>query len=191
MTSISNIWKQLTSILSNLNYFSLTWSYGSRQRDTTSSGWKFKLNNLAVKWLREMIRQSVLPTHHASIFPAKSTHVVKMAARIEAGASFSNWEEWNKTLENFKSSHQVEFIVLGSKSIAAAKRNRRRLCSTHMITNTLTLIYGFIHSGKSTRRSSGLRLNQPKVRIIKIVSNHPTLISIWHQHPMLTESPCQ
>ena len=36
---------------------------------------------------REMISQSVLPTHHASIFPAKSTRVVKMAARIEAGAS--------------------------------------------------------------------------------------------------------
>ena len=32
-------------------YFSLTWSCGSRQRDTTSSGWKFRLNNLAVKGL--------------------------------------------------------------------------------------------------------------------------------------------
>ena len=32
-------------------WFSLTWSCGSRQRDTTSSGWKFKLNNLAVKGL--------------------------------------------------------------------------------------------------------------------------------------------
>ena len=31
--------------------FSLTWSCGSRQRDTTSSGWKFILNNLAVKGL--------------------------------------------------------------------------------------------------------------------------------------------
>ena len=31
--------------------FSLTWSCGSRQRDTTSSGWKFSLNNLAVKGL--------------------------------------------------------------------------------------------------------------------------------------------
>ena len=31
--------------------FSLTWSCGSRQRDTTSSGWKFRLNNLAVKGL--------------------------------------------------------------------------------------------------------------------------------------------
>ena len=30
-------------------YFLLTWSFGSRQRDTTSSGSKFKLNNLAVK----------------------------------------------------------------------------------------------------------------------------------------------
>ena len=31
--------------------FWLTWSCGSRQRDTTSSGWKFQLNNLAVKGL--------------------------------------------------------------------------------------------------------------------------------------------
>ena len=29
----------------------LTWSCGSRQRDTTLSGWKFRLNNLAVKGL--------------------------------------------------------------------------------------------------------------------------------------------
>ena len=32
--------------------FSLNWSCGSRQRDTTSSGWKLKLNNLAVKGLK-------------------------------------------------------------------------------------------------------------------------------------------
>ena len=32
-------------------YFSLTWSCGSRQRDTTSGRWKFRLNNLAVKGL--------------------------------------------------------------------------------------------------------------------------------------------
>ena len=31
--------------------FSLTWSCGSRQRVTTSSGWIFQLNNLAVKGL--------------------------------------------------------------------------------------------------------------------------------------------
>ena len=31
--------------------FSLTWSCGSRQRDTTSSGWKFRLNNLVVEGL--------------------------------------------------------------------------------------------------------------------------------------------
>ena len=71
---------------------------------------------------KEMIRQSVLPTHHASIFPAKSTCVVKMAARIEASASFSKCEKWNKTFENFKSSHQVEFSVLCSKNLAVANR---------------------------------------------------------------------
>ena len=32
-------------------YVLLTWSCGSRQRDTTSSGEKFKFNNLAVKGL--------------------------------------------------------------------------------------------------------------------------------------------
>ena len=31
--------------------FSLTWSCESRQRDTTSRGWKFQLNNLAAKGL--------------------------------------------------------------------------------------------------------------------------------------------
>ena len=35
-------------------WFSLTWSCGSRKRDTTSSGWKFKLNNLAVKGLKQI-----------------------------------------------------------------------------------------------------------------------------------------
>ena len=52
MTSVSTIWIELTSILSNLNNFALTWSCGSRQRDTTSSGWKFQLNNLAVEGLK-------------------------------------------------------------------------------------------------------------------------------------------
>ena len=35
--------------------FSLTWSCGSRQRDTTSSEWKFQLNNLAVKVLNVLV----------------------------------------------------------------------------------------------------------------------------------------
>ena len=34
-------------------YSLLTWSCGSRQRDTTSSGWKFRLNNLAGKGLSD------------------------------------------------------------------------------------------------------------------------------------------
>ena len=55
MTLISKIWNLLTPILSNLNNFSLTWSCGSRQRDTTSSGWKFKLNNLAAEGLNVYI----------------------------------------------------------------------------------------------------------------------------------------
>ena len=40
--------------------FSLTWSCGSRQRDTISSGWKFRLNNLAVKELSHMQNYSNL-----------------------------------------------------------------------------------------------------------------------------------
>ena len=32
--------------------FSLTWSCGSRERDTTSGGWKFQLNNLTVKTIK-------------------------------------------------------------------------------------------------------------------------------------------
>ena len=37
--------------------FSLTWSCGSRQRDTTSSGWKLQINNLAAKGLRGICAQ--------------------------------------------------------------------------------------------------------------------------------------
>ena len=37
------------SPFSQIFIISLTWSCGSRQRDTTSSEWKFKFNNLAVK----------------------------------------------------------------------------------------------------------------------------------------------
>ena len=40
-------------------YFSLTLTCESRQRDTTSSGWKFQLNNLAVKWVKlELLMQT-------------------------------------------------------------------------------------------------------------------------------------
>ena len=49
MTSISNIWKTVDLHFVKSESFSLTWSCGTRQRDTTSSGWKFSLNNLAVK----------------------------------------------------------------------------------------------------------------------------------------------
>ena len=44
--------KRVTLYFVKSEWFSLTWSCGSRQRDTTSSGWKFKLNNLAVKGLK-------------------------------------------------------------------------------------------------------------------------------------------
>ena len=112
---------------------------------------------------REMISQSVLPTHHASIFAGKGTRVVKMAARAEAGASSSKWEKWDKTLENFKSSHQVEFSVLCSKNIASA--NSRP--SPKVVHHSYTFLYehkyahaqyGCIHSGKP---KLGLR---PKIR---------------------------
>ena len=56
MPSISNIWKQLTPILSNLNNFHSLEVVKSRQRDTTSSGWKFRLNNLAVKGLKWLFK---------------------------------------------------------------------------------------------------------------------------------------
>ena len=54
VTSTSKIWKEFTSILSNLNNFHSLEFCGSRRRDTTSSGWKFKLNNLAVKGLMQI-----------------------------------------------------------------------------------------------------------------------------------------
>ena len=71
---------------------------------------------------REMISQSVLQTHHVSMFLSKGRRDVKMAARIKADAPFSKCEKWDNTLENFKSSHQVEFRALCSKNVAAANR---------------------------------------------------------------------
>ena len=47
--------------------FSLTWRCGSRQRDTTSSGWKFKLNDLAVKGLRHL--SNLASTLSCSLMP--------------------------------------------------------------------------------------------------------------------------
>ena len=50
MTSISNIWKQLTSILSKLNNF--------HSLDVVD--WKFRLNNLAIKGLEDCIELILL-----------------------------------------------------------------------------------------------------------------------------------
>ena len=155
----------------------------------------------------EMISQSVFPTHHASIFPAKSTRVVEMAARIEAGASFSNWEEWNKTLENFKSSHRVEFTIglLCTKNVAAANRRLSSKFVYHPYDHKYAHAqYGCSHPGKPRRRNSGLRPNQPKLGLFKTYY-HPyskysmtwtptadrVTLSIIHQHPLLTWWSCQ
>ena len=113
---------------------------------------------------REMINQSMFPKHQPLFFPTKSTRVVKMAARIEVDAYFSNWEEWNKTLENYKSSHQVESSVFCSKIIAAANRRPSPKVVQHpyMYDDKYAQVqYGCIHSDKPTSRSSGLRPNQP------------------------------
>ena len=53
----------------NSEHFSLTWSCGSRQRDTTSSGWKFRLNNLAAKELNRMIVSAMLIFRHLQEWP--------------------------------------------------------------------------------------------------------------------------
>ena len=53
----------------NSELFSLTWSCESRQRETTSSGWKFQLNNLAVKGL-EVPQKSHPGSPIASAFSA-------------------------------------------------------------------------------------------------------------------------
>ena len=52
MTPISRSARIVDFHVVRLGKFSLTWSCGSRQRDTTSSGWKFRFLNLAVKGLR-------------------------------------------------------------------------------------------------------------------------------------------
>ena len=123
---------------------------------------------------REMISQSVIPTHHASIFPAKGTCVVKMAARIEARAFFSKREKCNKTLENFKSSHQVEISVFCTKNVAAANSRLSPKVVHHPLDHKYAHAqYGCIYSGKPRNLSSGLRLNQPKSGLFKTVYYRP------------------
>ena len=151
----------------------------------------------------EMISQSVLPTHQDDIFPAKSTRV-KMAVRKEAGASFTKCEKWNKTLENFKSSHQVEFSELCSKNVAAANRRLSPTVVHHPYDHKYAHAqYGCIHSGKPMSQSSGVRFNQPKLWLFKTVYYIPytkypitltltadrVTLSIRHQHPLLKGHP--
>ena len=138
------------------------------------SQWLLTVNSTFVPVIdREMLSQSVLPTHHASIFSAKGTRAVKMAARIEACASFSKWEKWNKTLENFKYSHQV-VNVLCSTNVDAANRRLSPKTVNHPYDHKYAHAqYGCIHSGKQRSRSSGLRHNQPKLGLFKTVYYHP------------------
>ena len=52
LTEADDGWlKRTTDGLTDRCEWGITWSCGSRQRDTTSSGWTFQLNNLAVKGL--------------------------------------------------------------------------------------------------------------------------------------------
>ena len=120
---------------------------------------------------REVISQSVLPTHHASIFPAKGTRVVKMAVRIEDGASFPKWKKWNKTLENFNSSHVVGFSVLCSNNVADANKRLSPKVVHHAYDHKYAHAqYGCIHSGKPKSCSSGLC---PQSTEIKAIQNCP------------------
>ena len=75
---------------------------------------------------REMISQSVLPTHHASIFSAKSTRVDKMAARIEAAVCFSIWEEWNKTLETLNLAIKWDLVCSAARLLLLQIEGYRR-----------------------------------------------------------------
>ena len=51
-------WKIVDLHFIKSELFSLTWSHGSRQRDMTSSEWKFQLQNLAVKVLGLLFKSS-------------------------------------------------------------------------------------------------------------------------------------
>ena len=126
-------------------------------------------------------------THPSS---QQKTPVVNMAARIEAGASFSNWEEWNKGLENFKSGHQVELSAYCAARVFLLRGRLSPKIVQHSYDQKYAHAqYGCIHSGKPWSRSSVLRPNQSWEGLYKIVYNHPTLSSLWH--PLLTGSPCQ
>ena len=116
---------------------------------------------------REMISQSVFPTHQASIFPAKSTHVVKMVARIEAGAAVSKWEK-RKTL---KLAIKWNFLYSEARTLLLQIEGyRRRLCITNLITNTLTLsMAAFIRA--RILCSSFLDKDKPQSTEIRAIQN--------------------
>ena len=77
-----------------------------------------------------------------------------MAARIEVDASFSNWQEWNETLESFKSNHQVEFSVFRNTSVVAANKGPPHHPDTHQYAYAQ---YGCVHSGS--------RAGEPKLEV--------------------------
>ena len=120
----------------------------------------------------QLISQSVLPTQKAC--------AVKMAAIIEAGASFSNREEWNWTLENFKSSHQVEFSVLCSKSIAAANRRLSPKVVQHPYDHKYARAqYGYIYSGNRKLGLFKIVYDHSIHQVAYGISNH-----CWQGHPV-------
>ena len=150
---------------------------------------------------RDMISQSVLSTHHASIFPAKGTRVVKMAARIEAGASFTKWEKWNKTLENFKSSHQVEFSVLCSKNVDSANGRLSSKVVHHQYDHKYAHAqYGQRGYPKFRTSPQSTEIRGIQNRLLSPYTKYPmkltpttdrVTLTIIHHHPQLTGSSCQ
>ena len=97
--------------------FSLTWSCGSRQRDTTSSGWKFSWNNLAVKGLTSQATQ--FAAHPQLINPYWS-----LESRLHPTSRTNTWlsDKQQRKRHNQSQVHPAQQSSVHSQPIAQDKQ---------------------------------------------------------------------
>ena len=115
--------------------FSLTWSCGSRQRRTTSSGWKFRLINSAVKGLITIIWHC--KTYAALWYflkgwlidvPADTLWVMGYEIHSGANVFFSKWGRWATYFSGTQYS---------SRNLTNA--NKKYIENKHLIKKNITL----------------------------------------------------
>ena len=67
-----------------LELFSLIWSCGSSQQDTTTGEWKFQLNNLPVRWLNRVRHLSCWNVCYLNLFNPSTLMLPKRYMRFQA-----------------------------------------------------------------------------------------------------------